>query len=341
MHTQWAAFREEMTDISSIVVPRRVIANDAIQIELHVFSDASERAYGGCIYLRTVDTADNVTVRLLCSKSRVAPLRAVTLSCLELCGALLAAQLTAKVKVAFRIQFSGECYWSDSMIVLVWLKGPSNRWKTFVANRVSQIQQIRNSGHWNHVLSPDNPTDIISRGASPSALTECRLWWFGPAWLAQGDNHWPSVVACPQEIPKARQASTCLTVAHQGNPPSDLFSRYSSYSKLRRITAYCLKFTKAVANKLRKPPSQPSNTQRSPVSSQYLTTRELHDAERVLIKFAQREQFGLEFTLLSAQKSLTPKSPLLSLSPFLDENGLIRVDGRLKNAPIPYDQRHS
>nr|XP_031836982.1 uncharacterized protein LOC116428908 [Nomia melanderi] len=216
------------------------------------------------------------------------------------------------------------------------LKSPSNRWKTFVENRVSRIQQIINSGHWNHVLSPDNPADIILRGASPSALTESHLWWLGPAWLA----HWPSVVACPQEIPEARQASTCLTVAHQGNPPSDLFSSYSSYSRLRRITAYCLKFTKAVANKLWKPSSQPSNTQRSSVSSQYLTTCELHDAEMVLIKLAQREQFGLEFTLLSAQKSLTPKSPLLPLNPFLDENGLIRVGSRLKNVPIPYDQRH-
>ncbi|XP_017794319.1 PREDICTED: uncharacterized protein LOC108575898 [Habropoda laboriosa] len=149
LHTQWSTFREQLQSITSIIIPRRVISDNMDYVELHAFSDASERAYGGCVYLRTVDATGDATVRLLCAKSRVAPLKSTTLPRLELCGALLASQLAARVKCIFQMDFAEEHYWSDSTIVLAWLGSPPTKWTRFVANRVSEIQGLTASGSWN------------------------------------------------------------------------------------------------------------------------------------------------------------------------------------------------
>ncbi|XP_017797043.1 PREDICTED: uncharacterized protein LOC108578262, partial [Habropoda laboriosa] len=297
LHTQWSAFREELQTISSISISRHVISHDSDRIELHAFSDASEKAYGSCVYLRTVDKAGASTARLLCAKSRVAPLRSTTLPRLELCGALLASQLTSKAKGALQMSITDEFYWSDSTIVLAWLKSPPSKWTKYVANRVSEIQQLTARGVWNHVSSNDNPADIISRGANTKSLTNCELWWFGPYWLAQ-------------------KAVNGL--------------RYNLPLKIY------LRFRRKVGQESLTHPASQAN----PLNPRYLTTRELIDAEIALVKLAQRDQFNLEVDALIKKRSLNPRSVLRALSPFLDNAGVIRVGGRLDNAPIAYEHKH-
>ena len=132
--------------------------------QIHGFADASCEGYGCCIYARIVYDNRRVSSNLLCSKSRVAPLKQITLPRLELCGCLLLVRLLQKVIRALNIHAHEIHLYSDSMVALQWIQGESSRWKTFVANRVAEIQQGSNNADWHHVKSQYNTADILSRG---------------------------------------------------------------------------------------------------------------------------------------------------------------------------------
>ncbi|XP_033212421.1 uncharacterized protein LOC117170015 [Belonocnema kinseyi] len=183
MHAEWIEFRDELDNLNQISVPRLILCNNPVKIELHGFCDASEKAYGASIYVRSMDDQGNVIVNLLCAKSRVAPLKHISLARLELCGALLLAEYFHKVNTSLDMKFDHSFFWCDSTITLAWIKGLSCKWETYVANRSTKIQELTKEGIWNHVSSSDNPADIISRGINPAGLLTSDLWWHGPAWL--------------------------------------------------------------------------------------------------------------------------------------------------------------
>lgn len=102
LHTSWSEFLAEADTINSIRMLNHVIAIDSVTIELHGFCDASEKAYGAAIYIRS-HSAKITKSHFLCVKSRVAPIKTLSLPRLELCGALLLAKLTCKVKLTINI----------------------------------------------------------------------------------------------------------------------------------------------------------------------------------------------------------------------------------------------
>lgn len=151
------------------------------------------------MYINTTDSYGNCGTHLLCSKSRVAPLRSISLPRLELCAALLLAKLVDKIKAALHISIQ-ECYlWTDSTIVLTCTAAPANRWKTFAANRVAEIQDLTVNYHWHHISSECNPADAISRGMLLSSLIDNTLWWTGLTWLKKHSNYWPQNEVNPAE----------------------------------------------------------------------------------------------------------------------------------------------
>jgi len=152
LQEQWQGLQRNLHSIQSIQIDRLVISKHKLkEMELHGFSDAGEGACGACIYIRSVDVLGNITTRLLCSKSRVAPLKRLSLPRLELCGALLLADMYQTSLRALKTTFNKVRLWTDSVIVLAWLKSPAARWKTFVANRVNHIQETTNVEDWSHV----------------------------------------------------------------------------------------------------------------------------------------------------------------------------------------------
>jgi hypothetical protein len=185
----WQRLQHKLPNVKCIQIDRLVVSKERLErIELHGFSDASEVAYGACIYLRSIDVQGKITTRLLCSRSRVAPLKRLSLPRLELCAAMLLAEMYQASLRALKISFNKVRFWTDSMVVLVWLKSPAVSWKTFVANRVNHIQETTNIEDWNHISSKENPADLVSRGVDANVLRNLSLWWNGPNWLQQAET---------------------------------------------------------------------------------------------------------------------------------------------------------
>ncbi|GBN36873.1 hypothetical protein AVEN_270258-1 [Araneus ventricosus] len=240
INKKWRVFRDQLHHPKSIRIPRRVLLPNATKIELHAFCDASEKAYTAVIYLKSINDS-SISVKLLTSKTRVAPLKTVSIPRLELCSAVLLSYLVQTVRNSLKIQIDSTYAWTDSMIVLSWLQSESSRWKTFVANRVSEIQSILPSEVWNHIRGKENPADCASRGILPSELKSHSLWWAGPSWLCENNidysNQHPF---CEDALREERKKTTCAV----GIVPLELsiIGKYSSFAKLLRIVAWCFRY---------------------------------------------------------------------------------------------------
>ncbi|XP_074100580.1 uncharacterized protein LOC141528434 [Cotesia typhae] len=183
--------------------PRIIVTPNTKQLHLHGFCDASEKAYGACIYLRVTDHQGKIQVLLVCAKSKVAPLKTITIPLLELCGAQLLSSLIKATITASKMTFDKIHYWTDSTIVLNWLNTSPHQLKTFVSNRVSDIQTKTDVKSWRHVPTKDNPADLVSRGVLPADFTSMNIWKHGPSWLREPAEKWPTYqVPLLKEIPE-------------------------------------------------------------------------------------------------------------------------------------------
>lgn len=279
--------------------------------ELHGLCDASEKAYGACVYLRHIVSSKQISFKLVCAKSRVAPLKKVTLPRLELAEPNWA-QLMQKVISSLSIEADNIFWWSDSTIVLAWLSSSPNNWNTCVANHVAEIQSLSNINNWHHVRSADNPADIISRGLSSSKLIKSTLWWRGPAWLAINPLKLNQLQIKPHcAIPEQRTIK--LTTVTKSDPFQ--FTRYSSITRITRIFAYIWRFI----HNCKKPKFKLSDQ---------LKGREVKNALFRILKLVQSASFNDEFNNLKKQNPISTNSHIRQLTPFLDENNLFRVGGR-------------
>ena len=228
--------------LGNIRIERKVVINGTpTDIQLHGFCDASEKGYGACIYLRSRTFNEDPVVKLLCAKPRVAPLKEVSLPRLELCGALLLVHLLNRTILVLNLSITAINLWTDSTIVLSWFTSPPGRWKTFVANRVTEIQEESSLDQWRHVPSAQNPADLISRGVTPEALVDNNLWWRGPSWLSSTSSLWPSMNNQHAEanVPEQRKPVSTFTTF---NGQDDFILKFSNLSRLQRVLAYVLRF---------------------------------------------------------------------------------------------------
>ncbi|XP_047994375.1 uncharacterized protein LOC125232665 [Leguminivora glycinivorella] len=226
----WFRFIDELPLLQDIALPRHVLPSTH-QVSLHGFSDASEKAYAACVYIRVVDPNGAISTHLLIGKTKVAPLKRLTIPRLELCGAHLLSKLIKKVLTAYssRISFDQVYAWSDSTITLAWLRSSPDKWRTYVSNRIAETTSNVPASQWHHVQSADNPADPASRGVLPSQLNH-QLWFTGPAWLSKDESEWPKTnVICHTD--EERRKHVLLT---QINEPNSLefierFHRFQGY----------------------------------------------------------------------------------------------------------------
>ncbi|GFV91431.1 DUF1758 domain-containing protein [Trichonephila clavipes] len=175
LNKQCTTFRKELHLIEKMKIPRCVLLPSYIQLEIHAFCDSSVRAYCTAIYLKCIASV-SMSVSLLTSKTRVAPLKTQSLPRLELCEALLLSNVLQVVLREFPLSIHRTIAWTDLTITLSWLKTEPYRWQPFVANRVSKIQTTIPSVEWCHVSEIENPADLGTRGLLPSQLVAHDQW---------------------------------------------------------------------------------------------------------------------------------------------------------------------
>ncbi|XP_041449408.1 uncharacterized protein LOC121404212 [Drosophila obscura] len=320
----WQAFLRSYSCLTKIRIPRWIGSQPSVKVEHHGFCDASEKAYGAAIYVR-VEMGQRIDVHLLAAKTRVAPVKTVSLPRLELCGAVLLAEMATAILPSMPTTGSTCYYWTDSTIVLAWLNKPACHWTTFVANRVTKIAQTTETQKWSHVRSEHNPADLASRGVPLQDLVDNHLWWHGPSWLQQPRSQWPLQ---DQETPVIDLEQRAVKVHFTTSPPEDFLERFSTLEKALRVRAYVLRFLQ----RCRKLPY---------AQEIHPTSGEINEAERTLILETQRREYSQEYHSLREKRPVPRSSSILNLNPFMDQHGVIRSCGRVSTAQgLKYDERH-
>nr|XP_012219380.1 PREDICTED: uncharacterized protein LOC105670437 [Linepithema humile] len=331
--TTWHQIHSNLRLLNEFRVPRWTgCGPHVVKQELHGFADASLVAYAAVVYLKVTSSDGNSTISLIAGKSRVAPLKPLSIPRLELSAAVLLSRLMKFVQESISANTT-QCYcWTDSTILLAWIRQHPSRWKTFVANRVTEI--LANLPHltWRHVSTDDNPADCASRGLLAQDLINHHLWWSGPPWLKRSSEFWPIENSTVSHETELEVRTTCATVA-MNDREWDLAKKYSSWPKLIRVTAYIYKFLNKCK---RRKHDQPQGSE-VPAA---VSADEYRSAKLYWIRYIQQALFSTEIQALTHKRSLNHKSPILSFNPFIDQDNVLRVGGRLQNSPLPFNRKH-
>nr|XP_055033759.1 uncharacterized protein LOC129422083 [Misgurnus anguillicaudatus] len=338
LREKWLTWVGELPTLVKLQFPRAYTPVSAdhpsVTRELHVFSDASERAYGSVAYLRTTDHQGQVILTFVLARSRVAPRKCLSMPRLELCAALTGAQLAKVLQTELTIPIHKVTFWSDSTTVLYWLTSESCHYKVFVGTRVAEIQTLTEMAEWRYVDSRNNPADHITRGLTLTDLAGPHQWSSGPAFLVQPPDQWPTMPKCECE-PDSSELKKSVFVGSVSAPNSSLPpdpSQFHTWQELVKATVISLHGAAS------------TNTDPSMEASEYIK------AEKLLLSQAQIDSFPIEVRALKAGHPIPHNSRLGSLAPEYDDaTGLVRVGGRLRRAseldleaihPIVLDPSH-
>ena len=336
----WEAWLSEFKDLELIEIPRSYkscVKGDVESYELHIFCDASEMAFGAVAYLRLVGSDGALSTAFVMSRSRLSPLKQLTIVRLELQGAVLGVRLADFVRKELDYPLSKVRYWTDSKVVLQFLNNESRRFHTFVANRVSEIQEMTRKEEWRYVPSDCNLADICSRGETSRNLHCSQLWWHGPPFLlsSRGDE-WavPEELHLDPQSPEVRVSENergvfASNVREAAEPCIVDSRRYSSWLRYKRVIAWVLRFA--------------CNARRNHGLDRTvgpLSVEELTAAEICAIKASQRTSFGKELEHLEKRDAIPKESTLQHVSPFVDKQGIMRAEGRIAKSSQDYDMKN-
>ena len=303
------------------------------QVQIHFFSDASQDAYGVVAYLRVRDANDNVTCKFLIGKARLAPIKTVSIPRLELTAACLAVKLNKMIKHELQEPNWDTFFWTDSTAVLYMISNISKRYQTFVANRLAKIDELSEPKQWHYVNSSSNPADDATHGLMGANLDANSRWILGPEFLYSPEKCWPQppcvLPILPDEFSILRKTVSATKTVVNGVcvPLIDRFARFSSWHRLKTAVAWILRLKNCLMKK--------------DILNGPLTVEEMNNAERIIIQCVQLEAFTKEINDLSSKsKAFVHKtSSLRKLNPLLFE-GILRVGGRIDQAPVSFDVKH-
>ena len=269
---------------------------------------------------------------LVHGKSRVTPSKVVTIPRLELTAAVLACTMATSVKEEIEFNIDRTVFWTDSTIVLAYIRNKTKRFKVFVANRIATIHEHSEPDQWRHVPTKLNPADIASRGVAASDTTSITRWLKGPDFLVQDEDTWP---ASPTESPipdrdEEIKKEVQVNAVFVGNSFDNFVAYFSSFFLLVRALAYMARFTAYFRHKFQHAAAPQTGL---------LQSRELNSVLMSLIAYVQSQSFDTEIKAINSKGFVPASSRVFKLCPFI-KDGILRVGGRLKHAPTPLDAKH-
>ncbi|GFX13763.1 integrase catalytic domain-containing protein [Trichonephila clavipes] len=294
----WQQFLVSLENINNIEIPRRILVAFPEVTEIHGFADASERCYGAAVYCKSKNLKSETLVRLITSKSRVAPIKSLTIPRLELCAAVLLAKLVKRVVAALQLETAEVYLW------------------------VAKIQELYPNQLWRHVPSDQNPADLVSRGVDPEKLLQQNLWFNGPTFLS-GDDYPNRTINCREKLDEYNsELKNCVDEQienfqsvlniHVNDFLNDLLNLSNNYITILRVLSFIFRFVENLKgiNKVAGP----------------LTTKEFKKAETYLVKKVQEQEFSSDINHLKTVhielvSDLTSQAFIAALKRFMARRG--------------------
>ena len=281
---EWIQLFQEMKDLNHVTFDRCLTPPEAVgSPTLCIFSDASEEAFGACAYIRWQISSTEYDVRFIAAKSRVAPLKTLTIPRLELQAAVLASRLYKSITEESRLAFEKAILLSDSKIVISWICNQARSFKPFVSSRIAEIQSNSDPTQWRHVPGELNVADDVSRGIPAKDLNG--RWQNGPEFLRRPEDEWPNDPSTADQNAMHQERRKVQIVCALTTAQTIDCKKFSNWRRLVRVTAYILRFIRKLKNKRReRGEEQVNGTERAGP----LSPDELQQAETLWIKEAQK-----------------------------------------------------
>lgn len=324
---KWEKWLSFLPQLLGIKIPRcylHHISNyNEVDVQLHTFVDASENGYAAVSYFR-ISNNSSVAISLIGSKTRVAPLKLASIPRLELMAAVIGARFASTIAENHTINIKKKIFWSDSRTVLSWIRSDHRKYHQFVAIRVSEILDISNMNEWRWISGKMNVADDATKWSKSPDLSHSSRWLNGPEFLRSDESEWPT--GGSDAMNTELELKEHILVAQRSEPMLIEIERFSRWCRLLRSMAFVVRFVERLK----------SNSNKLAIE---LTQEELRKAEKILLQEAQKVSFLYEITNLNQKKNVPKSSPIYKLSPFIDKEGVLRVNGRIGNANVPEEMK--
>ncbi|XP_033744340.1 uncharacterized protein LOC117330227 [Pecten maximus] len=304
----WTRSLEQLKDISiqRMFVPLSLSTSDGV--ELHIYSDASEKAIATVAYVVTLHDGIYHT-GFAAGKSKIAPVRGHTIPRLELCAAVMAVELAEFLCESLHISLQSVRYYSDSKVVLGYVNNKTRRFYTYVANRVERILRSCRADQWSYVNTRENPADLATRSSTKPEDFANSNWLRGPEQL------YKNFAITPREFPLVepdddKELRPEVTVASRKTVLEESFidrlQDLSNWRKLVNVIVLIKRAARRFKGKL---------TPDSPTES---TTHLIKESTAVIIRLIQEHAYHEEVLCLREGKHVPMSSHIRNLDPYLD-----------------------
>lgn len=368
---RWSKWKNELQVLEQFRENRSLIPSEFGEIvsrQIHIFSDGSFYGYGAVAYLRLQDDKGQIHCAFLMGKSRLSPVKVVTIPRLELVAATLSARLGRLLQEEVEVKPDTITYHTDSTTVLCYILNERTRFHVFVGNRVQTIRDLSNPKQWRYVQSRENPADYASRGMDSQTLLNQRKWIRGPDFLWQEESTWPQqpdmLRKTDNNDPEIKEVVNSLVVSinFSMSTINKLFESYSDWHRLKKAVAIILRVrkllmqrslqSKGLVNKDNTASDAKKQTTQKKSPSPLLpliSLEELEEAERCIIRCTQAHIFEKEIRAINViidsgenderkqdkrkKTEIKRSSSIYKLNPFLSK-GILHVGGRLAKAEL-------
>ncbi|XP_036340974.1 uncharacterized protein LOC118750361 [Rhagoletis pomonella] len=289
----WWNWVRKLQSLNNVRIPRcYTFVSRCENLELHVFVDSSILAYAAVAYLRA-EVKGEFYCSLVISKTRVAPLKPLSVPRLELMAAILGLRLARFAQDELSVAISRRVFWSDSKDVLYWIRSDARKFNQFVAVRIGEILQGSQLNEWRWVSSKQNVADDGTKWDDNLTLDSNARWFTGPDFLRAPEHSWPqSEFIMPHE--------EGLDTVHHVNDEMDVRNscvpdptRFSKWERLRAVQMCVLRFLRLIMK----------SEAKNPVAERLLREKTCDGAELLIFRECQSESFAEELNQLKQPKA--------------------------------------